>query len=168
MSRAKKTVEWKIGSVFKADPTLALREVQKVNNDYGGEPPDGALVEHARDVNSVLHHDFEWDDTIAAHKQRVETEKKIKRSLVYVCRRESDQPEEAKVVRVFSSVKRTDEDGYTTRFYLNTVDAMKDPVYREQIIANAQRELQQFHNKYHSLLELADVLDPIKKRLDIG
>ena len=168
MSGPEQTVEWKIGSVFKAAPTLALREDQKVNNDYGGEPPDGALVEHARDVNSVLHHDFEWDDTIAAHKQRVETEKKIKRSLVYVCRRESDQPEEAKVVRVFSSVKRTDEDGYTTRFYLNTVDAMKDPVYREQIIANAQRELQQFHNKYHSLLELADVLDPIKKRLDIG
>ena len=168
MSGPEQTVEWKIGSVFKADPTLALREVQKVNNDYGGEPPDGALVEHARDVNSVLHNDFEWDDTIAAHKQRVETEKKIKRSLVYVCRRESDQPEEAKGVRVFSSVKRTDEDGYTTRFYLNTVDAMKDPVYREQIIANAQRELQQFHNKYHSLLELADVLDPIKKRLDIG
>ena len=168
MSGPEQTVEWKIGSVFKADPTLALREVQKVNNDSGGEPPDGALVEHARDVNSVLHNDFEWDDTIAAHKQRVETEKKIKRSLVYVCRRESDQPEEAKVVRVFSSVKRTDEDGYTTRFYLNTVDAMKDPVYREQIIANAQRELQQFHNKYHSLLELADVLDPIKKRLDIG
>ena len=168
MSGPEQTVEWKIGSVFKADPTLALREVQKVNNDYGGEPPDGALVEHARDVNSVLHNDFEWDDTIAAHKQRVEPEKKIKRSLVYVCRRESDQPEEAKVVRVFSSVKRTDEDGYTTRFYLNTVDAMKDPVYREQIIANAQRELQQFHNKYHSLLELADVLDPIKKRLDIG
>ena len=168
MSAPEQTVEWQIGSVFKADPTLALREVQKVNNDYGGEPPDGALVEHARDVNSVLHNDFEWDDTIAAHKQRVETEKKIKRSLVYVCRRELDQPEEAKVVRVFSSVKRTDEDGYTTRFYLNTVDAMKDPVYREQIIANAQRELQQFHNKYHSLLELADVLDPIKKRLDIG
>ena len=168
MSGPEQTVEWKIGSVFKADPTLALREVQKVNNDYGGEPPDGALVEHARDVNSVLHNDFEWDDTIAAHKQRVEAEKKIKRSLVYVCRRESDQPEEAKIVRVFSNVKRTDEDGYTTRFYLNTVDAMKDPVYREQIIANAQRELQQFHNKYHSLLELADVLDPIKKRLDIG
>ena len=82
MSAPEQTVEWKIGSVFKAAPTLALREVQKVNNDYGGEPPDGALVEHARDVNSVLHHDFEWDDTIAAHKQRVETEKKIKRSLV--------------------------------------------------------------------------------------
>jgi hypothetical protein len=75
------TVAWAKGSVFKADPNLALREIQAVDQQWGGVAPAGQLVEHARDPSSVLHNDFEWDDSIAAAKQRVATEKQIKRSL---------------------------------------------------------------------------------------
>ena len=82
-------VKWKRGSVFKADPAQALKEIEALNLKYNGFAPDGALVEHAKSKRSVLHHEFEWDDSIAGYKYRLQTEKKIKRSLVGGCSRVS-------------------------------------------------------------------------------
>jgi predicted house-cleaning noncanonical NTP pyrophosphatase (MazG superfamily) len=73
-----------------------------------------------------------------------------------------------KTVRVFTNVKTTNEKGKVVRSYLNTIDAMKDPEYREQILEQAKRELNQFITKYESLSELADVLNPIKDYLRPG
>ena len=77
-------VKWRKGSFFKADANAALKEIEALNNCHGGYAPDGSLVEHARSPKSVLHNDFEWDDSVAGNKYRLNTEKKIKRSLVVV------------------------------------------------------------------------------------
>ena len=162
------TVAWAKGSVFKADPNLALREIQAVDQQWGGVAPAGQLVERARDPSSVLHNDFEWDDSIAAAKQRVATEKQIKRSLVYVT--SSDVPESfaPTKLRVFTNVSHTNDLGKTVRSYVSTIEAMKDAEFRAQILANAERDLEQFVNKYDQLTELAGVLDPIKTHLEGG
>jgi hypothetical protein len=49
-------VKWKRGSVFKADPAQALKEIEALNLKYNGFAPDGALVKHAKSKRSVLHH----------------------------------------------------------------------------------------------------------------
>jgi hypothetical protein len=69
-------------------------------------------------------------------------------------------------MRVFTSVAHKNDAGKTVRSYVSTVEAMKDPEYRAQILATAKRELQQFVNKYDQLSELASVLDPIKDHLN--
>ena len=166
MSGNNKRVEWTKGSAFRADPSLALSEIEQLDYRFGGQAPTGALVEHARNPTSVLHKDFEWDDSVAAQKHRIDTEKKIKRSLVYVCDKGLSEDTEIKTVRVFSSVKVADAPG-ASRIYLNTMTALEDPLYRQQILENAKRELQQFVNKYDALVELADVISPIKKQLNI-
>ena len=158
-------VEWAKGSVFKADPNLALKEIESLNAEWGGAAPVGKLVDHARSPDSVLHDEFEWDDSIAAAQQRVETEKRIKRSLVYVCTQDVPKEYEPKRLRVFTSVAHKNDAGKTVRSYVSTVEAMKDPEYRAQILSTAKRELQQFVNKYDQLSELASVLDPIKDHL---
>jgi hypothetical protein len=168
MKYSDNNVAWKKGAVFKADPKLAMREVEAVNKAHNGAAPDGALVEQSRCENTVLHDEFEWDDAIAAHKQRVQTEKDIKRSLVYVCTKDALVDDVPKTVRVFTNVKTTNDEGKVVRSYLNTIDAMKDPEYREQILEQAKRELDQFITKYESLNELADVLNPIKDYLRPG
>lgn len=96
------------------------------------------------------------------------TEKQIKRSLVYVTSADVPESFTPTKLRVFTSVSLTNDVGKTVRSYVSTVEAMKDPEFRAQILANAQRELEQFVNKYDQLTELAGVLDPIKTHLKGG
>ena len=47
------TVAWAKGSVFKADPNLALKEIESRNAEWAGAAPVGKLVDHARSPDSV-------------------------------------------------------------------------------------------------------------------
>ena len=148
------------GSVFKADAKAALKEIEALNKRHGGHAPDGSLVEHARNPKSVLHNDFEWDDAVAGDKYRLNTEKKIKRSLVVVTEKLNDDQVEPTEIRLFQRVNVECNDE-SKRLWLNTFDMLKDPEGRKIIIETARKELNAFRNKYKSLTELSDVLEPI-------
>ena len=153
-------VKWRKGSVFKADAKAALKEIEALNKRHGGYAPDGSLVAHARNPKSVLHNDFEWDDAVAGDKYRLNTEKKIKRSLVVVTEKLNDDQTEPTEIRLFQRVNVECNDK-SKRFWLNTFDMLKDPEGREINIETARKELNAFHNKYKALTELSDVLEPI-------
>ena len=153
-------VKWRKGSIFKADAKAALKEIEALNKRHGGFAPDGSLVEHARDPKSVLHNEFEWDDEVASNKFRLITEKNIKRSLVVVTEKLNDGQAEPTEIRLFQRAK-VECKGKPQRIWLNTFDMMKDPHGRQQLVDNAKKELEAFTNKYKSLTELSDVLEPI-------
>ena len=153
-------VKWRKGSVFKADAKAALKVIETLNKRHGGYAPDGSLVEHARNPKSVLHNDFEWDDSVAGDKYRLNTEKKIKRSLVVVTEKLHEDQIEPTEIRLFQRVK-VDCDDKSKRIWLNTFDMLKDPEGRKIIIETARKELKAFRNKYKALSELSDVLEPI-------
>ena len=153
-------VKWRKGSVFKADAKAALKEIEALNKRHGGHAPDGSLVEHARNPKSVLHNDFEWDDAVAGDKYRLNTEKKIKRSLVVVTEKLNDDQVEPTEIRLFQRVNVECNDE-SKPLWLNTFDMLKDPEGRKIIIETARKELNAFRNKYKSLTELSDVLEPI-------
>ena len=155
-------VKWKRGSVFKADPAQALKEIESLNLKYNGFAPDGALVKHAKSKRSVLHHEFEWDDSVAGHKYRLQTEKKIKRSLVVVTDHMVDKESNPIEVRVFTSALVSDEDNTPRRVYMNTFDMLEDPYGRQQLLEQAKQELEQFKRKYEMLSELSSVMKPIE------
>ena len=158
-------VKWRKGSVFKADPEAALTEIEKLNAEHNGSAPDGLLVEHARNPQSVLHDDFEWDDAVAGFKYRLETERKIKRSLVVVSDKFTDHNEEPVEIRVFQRAEVRDQDDMVHRIWMNTFDMMKDACGRQQLLTQAKKELSQFSNKYQALAELSEVLEPIESFL---
>ena len=153
-------VKWRKGSIFKADAKAALKEIEALNKRHGGFAPDGSLVEHARNPKSVLHNEFEWDDEVASNKFRLITEKNIKRSLVVVTEKLNDGQAEPTEIRLFQRAK-VECEGKPQRIWLNTFDMMKDPHGRQQLVDNAKKELEAFTNKYKSLTELSDVLEPI-------
>ena len=153
-------VKWRKGSFFKADANAALKEIEALNKRHGGYAPDGSLVEHARNPKSVLHNEFEWDDEVASNKFRLITEKNIKRSLVVVTEKLNDGQAEPTEIRLFQRAK-VECKGKPQRIWLNTFDMMKDPHGRQQLVDNAKKELEAFTNKYKSLTELSDVLEPI-------
>ena len=153
-------VKWRKGSFFKADAKAALKEIEALNKRHGGYAPDGSLVEHARSPKSVLHNDFEWDDSVAGNKYRLNTEKKIKRSLVVVTDGLNNGQSEPTEIRLFQRAK-IECGGKPQRIWLNTFDMLKDPEGRQQLVDNAKKELEAFTNKYKALSELSDVLEPI-------
>ena len=153
-------VKWRKGSFFKADAKAALKEIEALNKRHGGYAPDGSLVEHARSPKSVLHNDFEWDDSVAGNKYRLNTEKKIKRSLVVVTDGLNNGQSEPTEIRLFQRAK-IECGGKPQRIWLNTFDMLKDPEGRQQLVDNAKKELEAFTHKYKALSELSDVLEPI-------
>ena len=153
-------VKWRKGSFFKADAKAALKEIEALNKCHGGYAPDGSLVEHARSPKSVLHNDFEWDDSVAGNKYRLNTEKKIKRSLVVVTEKLNEDQIEPTEIRLFQRAK-IECGGKPQRIWLNTFDMLKDPEGRQQLVDNAKKELEAFTHKYKALSELSDVLEPI-------
>ena len=152
--------KWRKGAFFKADAKAALKEIEALNKCHGGYAPDGSLVEHARSPKSVLHNDFEWDDSVAGNKYRLNTEKKIKRSLVVVTEKLNEDQIEPTEIRLFQRAK-IECGGKPQRIWLNTFDMLKDPEGRQQLVDNAKKELEAFTHKYKALSELSDVLEPI-------
>ena len=159
-------VQWKRGSIFKADPDLALAEIENLNARHNGSAPDGALVTHAMNPESVLHKEFEWDDAIAGKKYRLATEKKIKRSLVVVDQQPNNNNAEPVEIRVFQRAVVRDSEDKSHRIWMNTFDMLADPEGRAQLLAQARKELQQFSTKYEAITELSEVLNPIERFLN--
>ena len=69
--------EWKIKGIFKA-------EAQKVADEIGeNKVTPQEVLEKARDENSELHKCFEWNDSVAAEKYRLQQARAIIINLVY-------------------------------------------------------------------------------------
>ena len=78
--------EWKIKGIYKAD-------AQKVANEIGKEKiTPYEVLEKAKDENSELHKCFEWNDSIAAEKYRLQQAGNILRMLVYKPKSKEEQP----------------------------------------------------------------------------
>lgn len=159
-------VAWAKGVRFRADPVHVYNLIEELNEQHGGYAPDGCLVEAARDPQNFLHSDFEWDDKIAGEKFRLETEKRIRRSLVFVTDIPSDVKAEPKTVRIYQRAPLTDEKG-AQNVWVHTTDMLADEQGRARLLAIARKELNSFLRKYETLEELASVVAPIRDYLSV-
>lgn len=158
-------IEWAKGSHFgKANPEDCYKEVVEVADAFGGRPPDGALMEKARDKNSAMHKLFDWDKDVAARKWWVHTERMIKAQLVYI--RKGTYERKVHQIRVLTKIKETTEDGKKVNVFYNTFDVLKDPEKRKQLLQRAERDMKIFQSRYELLDELSEVMNPIKAFLD--
>lgn len=112
------------------------------------------IVKNAKDKESPIHDYFEWDDSDAAHKYRLEQARHlIKRVKVY------QAAESGKVlVRAFVSVTKTDTSGKEPleyKIYESIETTFENEERTKQVLADALRELRAWSNKYKNLKELA-------------
>ncbi len=120
---------------------------------------DGALhpakvLEEATDKTSPLHDMFDWDDTEAARKHRLNQARSIIRVAVRVLPAISNR--EVREYVSISSLRKTD-----TGSYIGVVDVLNDEVLREQALADAIKTLQNMASRYAYLAELASVWDAV-------
>lgn len=135
-----------------------LREIARMNK---GVLKTSDVVDYARDNNTTLHKCFEWDDSLAAEKYRLEQAKLIVR--VQMIDVPIDKESRTVKVREYFSLTEKRGDGE----YKKLVDIIKTRPYREQLLADARNELRSFQEKYSILEELCEVHTAIRKYIGI-
>ena len=139
------------------DVKKVLENIAKTN---GGKITPPMVVDEAVNPKSPLHDHFEWDDSEAAVKWRLEQA----RSLIASVRVTYVQGEEKSTVRAFVHVPLKNED-----FYAETHKAMKNADWRQAILDRALVELQTVERKYEHLQELAEIwttVGQVRKKLN--
>lgn len=110
------------------------------------------ILEKGRDPKTELHKCFEWDDSKAAEKYRIQQARAIVRCLVI---KETDEPKSGKPeVRVF--YKTSGNDGYKP-----TTIIMQNRDEYVRLLERAYAELSAFKAKYRILTELDGVFEQI-------
>ena len=164
-TEARLALTWAKGSRFgKADAEACYNEIVEVADAFGGTPPEGALMEKARDKSSALHDLFDWDQAVAAKKWWVHTERLIKAQIVYV--REGTKVREQHQIRAFTNIKEIDSEGNSIGVYYDTFDVINDPEKRKKLLTRAMRDMETFKKRYGLLEELSSVIDPIEAFLN--
>lgn len=137
--------EWRVKGIYKAD-------AQKVADEIGNDKiTPQEMVEKARNERSELHKCFEWNDTVAAEKYRLQQARMVLSMLVFKPKTEEEQP-----VRIFSLT--TEKAVYMpTKQFLVQADEYQD------LLKRALAELETFKRKYSTLSELEEVFKAIEE-----
>lgn len=150
--------KWKPGSRLKINAKVAGAELERIKTKHNGRLTPNDVLTEAKERASPLHKAFEWDDTEAAHKFRLQQASYLIRSIeVVVTAAKSKTPTN---VRAFVSVKRERDRSYTS-----IAHAMGDKDLREQVVADAWKELQAWRQRYEKLSEFSKIFAAIDKTL---
>jgi hypothetical protein len=137
------------GSVSQA----RLAELRQIERDGGGIIMPEAVVAFATNPNTALHSAFEWDDTEAARKYRLQQARQLIRVIVEV------SPHNTEPIRAFVALR---SDRYEDGGYRHMPTLLKSRDGRKSILETALWELEAFQEKYKELKELAEVFSAIR------
>lgn len=140
--------KFKEGSRINADPQVVGQVCEKLSAE--GELTAHRLLEESRDSSAPLHNLFEWDDKIAAEEYRISQARHIIRSITVEAETDVKQP-----VRAFISIHQEKQE------YKPITSVIRSVTLREQMLANALRDLRAFKQKYEVLNELASIFSEI-------
>lgn len=132
-------VSWKIPK-YKANAQEAYNEITKLK-----EISPQNIVELARDENSVLHNDFEWNDTIAGEKYRNLQAREMIRMFVFTPVEKDNEP-----IRTFEITTQKS-------VYQPVKMILKNEDEYQNLLKRAKLELQAFKQRYQTLSELESI-----------
>lgn len=127
--------------------SLVLAELEQVRASGGGMLRPESVVEFARDESTELHKCFEWDDTEAAIKFRLEQARQIIRVAVIVHPRTNEK------INAFVSLRSDRERGGG---YRATVDVLNEEALLAELMEDCRCELAEFTAKYQRLQRVAE------------
>lgn len=149
------TYKWKAGSRIKINAKVAGQELERIRTRHNGRLTPQDILKEAKTKASPLHGAFEWSDTKAAQQFRLQQAQYLIRSIEVVVVQSKTKTSN---VRAFVNVKRDNDRSYTSLAH-----AMSDKELREQVIAQAWKELQEWRNRYERLSEFSRLFGAIDK-----
>lgn len=145
----------KSGSRLKINVQSAGERLEKIRKKHDGRLLPKDVVEDARPEKSLLHPQFEWDDSTAAEEYRRVQARELIRAIVVV-EVKDDGPKGP--VRAFVHVLQNGDDEET---YTHIDCVMSNPDLRDQLLDRAKEELLSWRRRYDNLKELAAVYEAI-------
>ena len=136
---------WKTGSCITIDAEQAYEEMSTLS-----EITPANVLELARDEDSVLHDAFEWDDSVAAEKYRLNQAGHLIRCIVV--RQEDDEKDNVQRVYQISSERTVYQ---PVRYFLENKDE------HTRLLERAKTELYAIQRRYEKIAELEEVFDAI-------
>lgn len=135
-----------------------IKELIDITNEHNGRLSPEDVVEYARDPSTALHSCFEWDETEAARKYRLEQAKHIIRVSVQILAGTNEDQ------RVFVSLQedRGDKDEGSYRLLL---DVLNDDEMRDKLLEQARKDFLIWKRKYETLKELVPVFEAMMRTL---
>ena len=138
--------EWKIPK-YSLPAQSAGEELERIERKHGRITP-GNVLEESRPTGAVLHSLFEWNDSAAAEKFRLEQAREVIGNIAVV---------RTEPVRAFVNIVPANRE----RGYSSIVKVLSNREYAHQLLETALAEFQALRNKYAILVELAELFDVI-------
>lgn len=139
---------WQPGKWLGVPAQIAGDRIESIREHLGRVHP-GDLVEDARPEDAPLHPCFEWDDSVAAEKWRLDQARAVLRALVIL---PSDVPD-AEPVRAFIAIGSDNE----PNDYMPLNVVMTDEELRRRTLRAALEDLNRVKARYQTLRELEKV-----------
>lgn len=121
-------------------------QLQAIRDEHGSLTP-ALVVDVARAPEHPLHSRFEWDDSVAAEKWRLEQAGQLLRVTYKPI---AGKPHD---LRAFSAVKGEES---PTSEYVPTEDVLSNPFTRELLLRQMKRDWQTFKRRYDHMAEFAN------------
>lgn len=122
---------------------VAVKALREIRKKEGGVLTSKMVLEYARDPDHPLHNFFEWDDSLAAERYRLEQAGHLVRHLYAVVVMKDSKKPEALPVRVYMHVKKNGE-----RQYVPYDEIAEAPDLADQVLENTKRDLENIMARY--------------------
>lgn len=143
----------------KIDAQVVGEVIQKLDDQHGGVTPK-LFVESSRSSKSPTHDLFEWDDSAAAEKFRLEQARYAIRHIKVVVQATNERS--SSTIRAFNSVVKEDEEtGRDNRVYVKAYTSMSDKAMRIQVLQDCLNQLVAWRKRWCELNEYASQFDQI-------
>lgn len=147
--------KWRPHAGVPVPAQVAGEELERIRVRNNGRLSQEVVVSEAKNEENPLHSAFEWNDRKAAHQYRLGQAGYVIRMLSVTFVDDGDKKTDP--VRAFVNVSRGEDRSYTS-----IVHAMSDDELREQVIAKAYKELEDWQNRYSEIVEFSQVFDAIR------
>ena len=137
-----------VTGIYKVDANMFGEMLEQMERDGVAITP-GAVLDMARELDSPIHNEFEWDDTIAAEKYRLEQARKM-----IVCLKRVDAEEEQKDYKLRAVVSTPGGNNV----YVPLQTALGNEEYKAHMLKQAKNDCEIFLAKYRKLEALASVV----------
>lgn len=156
----KKQFKLKHGVSLPIKADIAGNEIERLKELNGGILNPEIVLKAAKPKGSILHSCFEWDDTSAAAKYRLEQARYLIRAIevVYI----GDDGEKSEPVRAFVTLI---EDGICKprSNYMAMAEVMDDKELRARYLSDTLSEYEALARRNSNIKEFANIHDAIKK-----
>lgn len=153
--------QWKTGSQIRVSAAVAYAAMEQLRSKKGGAFRRQDLVDAARAKRHPLHKVFEWKDSVAAEKYRIEQAGYLIRSLevIKVLPKKKDQPSRTVKLRVYEVWKEKKKPPE----FRSTEEMLSEEAQRSQILMRVWQRLVALRREYNDYSEFAGVWSAIDK-----